>query len=223
MTKVWLPVLCVLCLRPPQQLCDDCRSKIELRFRAVKRPIGISGFAVTNYESQAGALVRAFKKLGSKTLLSVIAEPMAEFLVLVPKRHLVLVPAPSSKSNFKQRGYVPAQLIAKGIRRRLLAMPLDSRGWETVSVSNVLRLTEHSDDQAGLNRQERIVNLAGKMRASSSPRIARLAAGQVSREPPSVVLIDDIVTTGSTLREMNRSLRLAGWNPEFFLTFSETL
>lgn len=187
---------------------------------------------MTDYHSQAGHLVRAFKQFGSKMLTNAMAEPMAKFLTSQvvdnapahsgEKRHLVLVPAPSSKPNFKTRGYSPAHLLAKRLRGALLAYPSDSRGWSTVSVANVLKLTAGSVDQAGLNRSERVLNLAGLMRAKSPPN----HLGEAARDGSDtwlVVLIDDIVTTGSTLGEMNRSLKVSGWKPAFFLTFAETL
>lgn len=187
---------------------------------------------MTDYHSQAGHLVRAFKKFGSKILTNAMAEPMADFLASQfvntahahsgEERHLVLVPAPSSKLNYKTRGYSPARLLAKRLRTVLLAHPADYRGWKTVSVANVLKLTAGAADQAGLNRRERVLNLAGLMRAKLPPNHLSEACLDGS-ETWIVVLIDDIVTTGSTIGEMNRSLKVAGWKPAFFLTFAETL
>ena len=68
-----------------------------------------------------------------------------------------------------------------------------------------------SADQAELGRQERKRNLFQTMAASSN------AAGK------KVILIDDIVTTGSSLFETARALELVGAEILGFATFAETI
>jgi predicted amidophosphoribosyltransferase len=67
----------------------------------------------------------------------------------------------------------------------------------------VLRLDRVVRDSAGLGRRERERNLRGALRA----RAPTATAG--ARR---VVVVDDIVTTGATLREAVRALRSAGWD-----------
>jgi predicted amidophosphoribosyltransferase len=56
-------------------------------------------------------------------------------------------------------------------------------------------------DQAGLSSAERAANLAGAV------RVGRVPAGLSAYR---IVLVDDVVTTGATLAECARSLRVAG-------------
>jgi predicted amidophosphoribosyltransferase len=64
---------------------------------------------------------------------------------------------------------------------------------------DALALTRTVRDSAGLDSGQRSANLAEAMRARPAP------AGC------SALLVDDIVTTGATLREAGRALQAAGW------------
>lgn len=105
---------------------------------------------------------------------------------------LVLVPVPS----------LPAQVAARGVDltaslARAAAVRLRSAGLG-VSVQRGLALARRPEDQAGLDRIQRLANLAGALRAVGAP-----ASGPV-------VVVDDIVTTGATLAEAVRACRAGG-------------
>jgi predicted amidophosphoribosyltransferase len=96
---------------------------------------------------------------------------------------VVLVPVPS----------VAAQVAARGVDLTTslawqAAVPLRAAG-VTVGVKRGLVLLRRPADQAGLDRGERLANLAGAFRAAGPAPPAR------------VVIVDDIVTTGATLAE----------------------
>jgi len=191
----------------------------------VSRVEGLKGVAVSEYEGEASCVLRAFKGFGSRQLCGFLAESMAAALDQflrdsepLPNRPLWLIPAPSSRQSFKARGFVPAKLLASAIGRSLIA-----NSHPKVTVVDCLRINGPTEDQAGLGREERAENLRGKFVASEA-MISRVAgnANGVGGEPL-VILVDDIVTTGATLREMRRSLSAVGVEAEFFATFAETL
>jgi predicted amidophosphoribosyltransferase len=127
------------------------------------------------------------------------------------ERPIWLIPAPSSRASLKTRGFVPAKLLASAVARELRVS-----GLAGVKVIDCLRISGNTRDQAGLGKTERFENLRGKIAAS--PKWFNLPASR-----PTLVLIDDIVTTGATLLEMQRSLSEVGLPAEFFATFAETL
>ncbi len=99
-----------------------------------------------------------------------------------------IVPVPLAPRRYRQRGYNQATELALAIR---------SVTGVTVAADIVIRQRE-TIEQAGLDRGARRQNLRGAFAA-----IAPLRARHVA-------ILDDVVTTGSTVRELARVLRQAG-------------
>jgi predicted amidophosphoribosyltransferase len=101
-----------------------------------------------------------------------------------------LVPVPSHPVVVRSRGQDPLLRIT-----HQAAVELRRRG-VAVSVRAALRVVARPGDQAGLGAQDRARNVAGRF---------RLRDGAVRPEVP-VLLVDDVITTGATLREAQRAL-----------------
>jgi predicted amidophosphoribosyltransferase len=82
-------------------------------------------------------------------------------------------------------------------------------------VKQIAKLSRSVKDQAGLSRQDREANLLGAMQAARP-------FSEVEKEAV-IWMVDDVVTTGASLRELQRCLAASGWNVQRFLTFAETL
>ncbi len=103
-----------------------------------------------------------------------------------PSPHLI-VPVPLHPRRLRQRGFNPSARLA-----RVLARDRRTRV-DPVALERI----RDTPSQTGLTRKERQRNVRGAFR----PR------GQM---PPLVWLVDDVVTTGSTLAEAARTLRRSG-------------
>ncbi len=143
----------------------------------------------------------AFKDHGRWSLRgplgSALAVAVAALLVDAddPAR-VTLVPVAGSPGSVRARDGDHVRELA-GVAARVLR----DRGVD-VRVATVLRPGRRRHDQVGLGREARAANLRGSMRAS--PAAAGLAG---------VVLVDDLVTTGSTLAEATRALGRVGAVP----------
>ncbi len=214
---VWLPTKCLLCANPPRQLCEACQSLIATRPRLVSRPGLVGGVAAVDYRADAKALVHHLKVLGagsvSKFMARHILDSLERLQVIEALRDLrgkaYLVPVPSRPEITRVRGFVPSVLLARRLARCLRETGV------VAQVKPIARLGRQVRDQAGLNRQEREENLNGAMRATGP------ATPEDSQVP--VWLVDDVITTGASLRELQRCLLGAGWNVQGFVTFAETL
>ncbi|MBB1246319.1 ComF family protein [Streptomyces durbertensis] len=105
----------------------------------------------------------------------------------------VLVPVPSARRAVAARGHDPTLRLA-----RASAVELRRRGVSATAVP-VLAQARRISDQGGLSGHERLRNVAGALRVR--PAGERLLRGR------SVVLVDDLVTSGASLAEAARALR----------------
>jgi ComF family protein len=202
-----LPCRCVICLATGPALCLSCLAELKPIPRRVER-FGLGGWAVTDYGAVEKTLIHAFKETGLTALAPHLSMAMnlgfAAFKDELPNQidGTLLVPAPSSKANYRKRGYQPAKILAKS---------LSQVSGSQLRVHAGLSFTRVVADQSGLTVEERRENLSDSMVARS------VLAGQ------RVLLVDDIVTTGATLTEAARAVTKAGGEVLGFLTFSETI
>jgi Predicted amidophosphoribosyltransferases len=114
----------------------------------------------------------------------------------------LVVPVPLGKQRMRERGYNQVGL---------LAMPLAAiQGWR-YSPQVLFRMRE-TRSQVGLSPLERRENISGAFRAEPV-----LAAGKA------ILLVDDVVTTGSTLAACSEALVKAGAQNIYALTLARAL
>jgi ComF family protein len=99
-----------------------------------------------------------------------------------------VVPVPLHWWRRLRRGYNQSEALARGLAR-VLALPCRT-SW--------LRRARHTPSQVGKSAEQRRANVRGAFRA------ARVPAGA------SVLLVDDVMTTGATASEAARALKEAG-------------
>jgi len=206
------PQLCAGCKLPGQLLCRNCGAQLGLSPRPVTRPLLSTGTSFIPYQGAARTVLHQLKSGGSVTLAGLLAArmfPDAGVASLALAGSRVLVPAPSRRQANRTRGFSPAALLAQALAARGRLLGLD------LVVHQPLRFARTVQDQKLLDRAGRQVNLEGSMVASPPVAGGRFGAG--------VAIIDDVVTTGATLREATRALAQAGWQPLTFVTFAETL
>jgi len=178
----------------PDALCGWCSARLypnEHPGVAVPLPGELGGILVESPFLHAGSardLVLGLKYRGRRGLGRVAARLMAGAGISVPVRGCVLVPMPLCPSRSRERGYNQASEIAAPLSRLLGA-----------GISNCLSRVDRPP-QAGLQAVERRENVRGTFR----PGRERVPAGSA------LILVDDVVTTGSTVEEAVRFLAGAG-------------
>lgn len=192
-----LPRRCVGCARPGAALCGRCVPAGDVQ-RIDHGTVWVCAAAPYTGGAQK-ALIR-YKERGRRDLAAPLAVLLARSVravlgecgVPADDRALrpVLVGVPSTRAAAAARG---------GDHVLRLARRAGLRTGVPVAGTRALELTREKQDSAGLSVAERAGNLRGALRACA-PLVGRAA-----------ILVDDIVTTGATLREAARALQSAGW------------
>lgn len=232
LTDLVLPAECGGCGRPRTVLCPECRAALSgaapRRVRPDPEPPGLPVVhAAAPYEDEVRAALLAHKERGVLTLATPLGTALAgavraglgHMCLPVPEGrptaphgrlrgvngHLwsggtggrvLLVPVPSSRRAVRARGHDPARRIALAAAGELRRTGTSAR------VLAVLRQRRAVADQAGLNSRQRLDNLAGALEVAAGG--ARLLAGGGW-----VVLVDDLMTTGASMTEAARAVRVA--------------
>jgi predicted amidophosphoribosyltransferase len=196
---------CVGCAAPGRVLCAACEATLPRRGYAAwpsPTPPGLAlPVAGGGYDGLLKALVNAHKEHAVHALAAplgrVLADVLLDLLAASDQESgaVLLVPVPSRPAVVRRRGHDPLLRVTRRAAVRLRRRGTDAR------VRQLLVPTGRVRDQSGLDAAARATNLAGAL-AGRRPRPADLAA--------TVVVVDDVLTTGSTAREAQRALEAAG-------------
>lgn len=115
-----------------------------------------------------------------------------------PRRFDAVIPVPLHPNRLRERGFNQAELLARPIASSFQA-PLDAKALERI---------RHTEAQALLDRRLRLQNPVGAFRATDR------------WEGATLLLVDDVMTTGSTVSECAAVLRQAGASRVYVLVFA---
>ncbi|MEV3898500.1 ComF family protein [Streptomyces anulatus] len=211
-----LPVACAGCGRPRTELCTACGAALHgapaRLVRPSPRPPGLPAvYAAAPYENAVRAVLLAHKERGALGLAGVLGRALAGCVRAGAGRPgdagpLLLVPVPSARSSTAARGHDPVRRIAAAAARDLRRAALPAQ------VLPLLRQRRAVADQSGLGARQRRANLAGALELTAGG--GRLLRHELLRHgllrPGRVILVDDLLTTGSTLAEAARAVGEAG-------------
>lgn len=216
-----LPGTCQVCARwPAQTVCAACESRFgapRCRCTTCARPV--SGeraqcgaclterlaqplslcLAAVDYAYPWDTLIARFKFRGEPALAHALAALMwqrPEVQALLISCDAV-VPIPVTSARLAERGYNQAWELAKVLLRLAGSGPVAAKGLPMALVR-----TGHAPDQHNLPAERRINNLKGAF-VTDPEHCARWQGAHV-------VLVDDVSTTGATLRAAASALKQAG-------------
>ena len=198
---------CVGCARPGRVLCRACGSTLPATPRPAwpsPAPPGlVTPWAAAAYDGVVRAMVVGHKEhrlLALRGPLALLLARSAAAALADVRGAVVLVPVPSRPASVRARGYDPTYALTASAADLLAATGRD------VVVQRLLRTRPGVVDQAGLDAAARAVNLAGSMHCPSAAQ-RRLAA---RRHRATLLVCDDVLTTGATAREAQRALESVG-------------
>ncbi len=190
---MWLVRRCPGCGEPARLVCGRCRERLMAWGSGPAPPagVGLDGFtALVAYDEAASRLVLAAKNRGRRDLLAAFGLALGAEVAAAASAGVSAGPGvqavtwvPASRSRRRRRGYDQGRVLARAAAREL-------------GVPAVALLARPAGEaQAGRNRAER---LAG-------PGLRAIRAS-----PRSVLVVDDVATTGASLARAAGALRQAG-------------
>ena len=185
------PPLCERCGAPtawPVARCRECSGR-RLAYATAR--------AAVAYDEGVRRLVAAWKERGLRRLAADAAEVVAE--LILPPRSTALAFVPSDRARALQRGYHPAERLARELAEH----------W-SLPVLPLLARTRPVPWQRGLPLADRRRNVAGTF-------------APAAKCPRAITLIDDVYTSGATVAAAASALRKAGARRVDVVTFARVV
>lgn len=184
-----LPRRCAGCRAPGEWLCGACRDACEPEALALSR--GLRGRAAGTFAGPLREAIHAFKYRGEHALAAELGSLVASLIARDQATGTLidaLVPVPLHAARLRERGYDQTALLAAAVAR--------SCGLPTIPALRRIRMTR---PQVELDRAARAENARGAFVG---------VAG--SLHGLRVALLDDVTTTGATLRAAAAAARACG-------------
>ncbi len=217
------PRYCLMCNRVGDYLCKEClksrvhicwdtyccvcgaKAKKGLIHSECKEYTYLDGHIfVTSYDEGVKELIMQGKYSFNYNNFVFMGELMSKFLKFYNFSHdLTLVPIPSTPRKRRLRGFNQSEIMCETISRKT--------GYKSVKL---LKKIKEVTAQADLTGEERRLNLKDTFSINS------IAQNKLQKHK-SIVLIDDVFTTGSTLNECARVLKENGFDKIYGYTFAK--
>lgn len=205
--KYLFPPKCVFCRRVMEAdgVCDRCKATLPYRHtKESKEPIMFvdGAYSCFHYEGDArNALIRY--KFGGLSKYSV---DFSEYLTECINENLagefdLISWVPLSRKRLRSRGYDQARLLAEEVCEKLALSP----------VRTLRKIRDAAPQSRQSDVSKRMANILGAYEVASNDVVGKR-----------IILIDDVLTTGSTVSECARILKTAGAEKVFVVTVAKT-
>ena len=188
--------LCILCGSPfltegdDNHRCGNCIKEIP--------PFDIAA-SLFYYEEKMALAIQKLKYSKKSSLAAHLGKLLSEHPITENVFDLI-IPVPLHLSRLKERGFNQSQLIAKELGNNISC---------NVKAS-LLERAKPTLPQVGMKRKERVQNVKGAFQLRKDADL----------RGKSILLIDDVFTTGATVRECSKILKKGGANQVSVLTLA---
>lgn len=186
---------CYFCKKSKHSLkmCPDCFEKLEFNdFKANRIIDGIDIYCAGIYTKELQQLIRGLKYHKQKDLAYFQAKFMYDYfsnLEVLKDKEFEIIPVPLHKNRIKKRKYNHMELVCEEFAKL--------SGFECNF--ELIQRIKDTKAQYNLNKKERLENLSEAFEVNKNVYNNK-----------TLLIIDDICTTGSTFEEMIKTLKKSG-------------
>lgn len=195
-------------------LCSSCLSQLkfigdmdrdDVFNGAASNPLGIDPafdgwMSICLYEGIAREMVHRLKYNGNREIALSMAAMMERVLSESVSAYDIIVPVPASDARMKKRGYNQAELIANELSNLV-----------NIPVKKLLSKTRDTPSQVLYDAGSRWYNVKGSFSCNSD------------LHGKSVLLVDDVITTGATMHYCAEEIKLRGAKYVLALSFAKSV
>ena len=203
--QLLFPVQCIACGALGVELCLGCAPtprELSLQLKGVPQTL-LSSFI---YDEVLSKIILAAKEENSRSAQFFLAKNFSALLLraakMLERQSLSVITVPSTPSAIAKRGYVHLDRVMRFVP-----------AMSAISFESIITLKSRKGvrDQSEVGRSQRTENVQGSfsLRGGSLAKV-KLGVG--------IILVDDVVTTGSSMRESIRALNMAGIEPDMLIS-----
>jgi len=177
----------------PKHACHACR---------IRPPAFTQAWTLYPYQSPLKEAIGLFKYHGKISLAAPLARLITMALGSLPPMDLIM-PVPLYPDRLREREYNQSLLLAHRL----------STHFQIPLIYTILIRTRQTTPQTALSRNDRLKNLRRSFAVTSPESI----------NGKTIMLIDDVFTTGTTVNECAKTLRKAGSGNVYVVTLARIL
>lgn len=185
------PKYCLECKKEGKYICDMCISKVT--------PCGTIGnnYSIFKYEGVIRKAIISLKYKFATDIADELSERIHQRLIAKGQwlKNITLVPIPLHRKRENWRGFNQSEILGKKLSEKMK--------WKFIP--DLLIRNKNTAPQVGLKGLSRRSNLSGVFSINSHIPYSIIHN--------SIVLFDDVYTTGSTINEAKKVLKEAGFYP----------
>jgi len=197
---ILFPKYCLGCGKEGKYICKDC----ELFM------VEISNYGkLISFWEYNGVVKKAIHQIKYNGIYDIVGELVSKKEFEINKNTIITF-VPTHIKRKKERGFNQAEIIAKELGKKA-----------NVPVVKLLEKTKETPDQAILDREHRLINLKGSF-AEARP-LQKEKHIEAIRGRASILIVDDVYTSGATMEECAKVLHKAGFKNISYFTLAKTV
>ncbi len=152
------------------------------------------------YKGKIKEAVHLFKYGGRRSLINSFEELIPRRIPAPLGNYDLVIPVPLHRRKLRKRGFNQSLLIARTV----------GRIWDIDVDPFILKKIKDTPPQTELSHDERVINVKGAFSVNNPERVFK----------KNILIVDDVFTTGSTIRECAKELKRFGAKSVDFFTIA---